>query len=309
MSTKTGSYTVALLFLMVLVFAVGGMTSERGGFSLRFARDNNGFDARQIANYSLDPLTNNICTTRFPQFKEFHSCLLSENSEPEILIVGDSHGNQYYQSIKKAYPSHVVMNISEYMCLPFVSDSILKENPVNCMDKIEIAKTFIKKSPSIKKVYVIGHWKLLLNIPRENLVVNLGGLDQENYDSFVRNGMKFIGDIYGSGKNIIFFGDNPDFDFDMRGCLSMRLRKFYEKSSKCEISLISMNNKNYLIDNAIEKILINFNKVKYFNPNNYLCNQEYCPIVVESIPLYMDRNHLNHYGAYIVVEGLRRSDW
>lgn len=299
---KSSAGTSFLLIIsLIFLFMVGAITSLDGGFNFRFP----GIKKNFIKNYTVDPRVNKNCTQRFPQFSEFHSCLLSENSDPDILIIGDSHGNQYYQSIKEAFKNQVVMNISEYVCLPFVSSSIIKQSPIDCTDKIEIVKTFVNNTPTLKKIYLIGYWQILTDIGSQSSSVSLDDVAMKKYFSFISNGIDFMRGISFTGAAITIFADNPNFDFDINLCTQIRFTKFLESSPKCSTSLESIKLKQRWSHDALQKILTSFPHVKYFDPNQYLCDTQNCSITIDSNPIYMDRNHLNYHGTDRVVRHLK----
>ncbi|MBX9837523.1 MAG: acyltransferase [Silvanigrellaceae bacterium] len=93
--------TITLVTIMVIVGYIGNYSFQHNGLIFRNALKKTEVINPLINDYPHKPFHNQICSNIFPQFEQFNACLISKNKNPDVLIVGDSHSNQYYQSLAK----------------------------------------------------------------------------------------------------------------------------------------------------------------------------------------------------------------
>lgn len=169
------------------------------------------------------PYRNEACDSLHPELKVLFFCLISKKSSPEVLILGDSHSNQYYKSFSRKLPDMSVMNLWTQRCLPFSSATYMSSN--DCEPKIAAALKFATETSSIKTIYLAGYWSSLASggfaVENENYRLPRP-LTDKDANTFVDAGKKFLSEIVKSGKEIIFINDAPDLNFNIRSCFDSR---------------------------------------------------------------------------------------
>lgn len=74
---------------------------------------------------------------------------------------------------------------------------------------------------------------------------------------------------------------------------------------KCSVSKnkVDLDQKNYR--NLVEGVLVEFPKVKLWNPSDYLCHEGECPAMMDGHFLYHeDRHHLTTYASWYLGKSL-----
>lgn len=294
--------TALLIFLLALIGCVGVNTYLRGGLEFRWPENIKSLLKSANLNYTIAPNLNTNCTDKFSQFKEFHSCLISDDRLPQILILGDSHGQQYYYSLKNSYPTISVMNLSEYGCLPFVDDTTLNSSIVGCKDKIPMVSGFINETNSIKVIIFAGRWTSLANVEWQ------GTKDdqvEKNIESFFINANDFIKTIKRNDVELHLLLDNPLIPFDFNSCLRLKNGDINIINNLCSFP-DNWPHKNYeLIDKGFVKLQNENPNIKFHRSSAALCPNQVCLTQINGSRLYFDNNHLTLKGADMVIEFLK----
>ncbi|RYE52709.1 MAG: acyltransferase [Sphingobacteriales bacterium] len=93
---REGPVLRALVYAALTITVFSFMIFKIGSPEFRLKKHNE--LAREFGEYPHKPFHNESCNKRFPQFKDFSSCLLSKDRDPDLIIIGDSHSQQYYKN-------------------------------------------------------------------------------------------------------------------------------------------------------------------------------------------------------------------
>jgi peptidoglycan/LPS O-acetylase OafA/YrhL len=261
------------------------------------------------------PLKNKNCKTIYPDHYNQWSCLLSKPRPAEVILIGDSHAHQYFRAFGDVLSDRSVLNISSPGCLPFVAAAWHSRRCKN--DTSRISK-FIRESKSIKTVYLTGYFSVLAagafkhgNIEGKRVAAQLtAGANA----SFQKSASSILQNLLGSGKKVIIIGDIPDMIFRPVSCvrtssaLLNRLR--FSGGAKqlgpdsCYIDKKKFEQRNKPYDDALQGILVNFPKVRFFDPRPVICDQLRCWAIRDGVPLYWNSDHLTYVGTIGVVKKL-----
>lgn len=300
------SKVAILVFLMMVVGYVGYNTYSREGLGFRKAVLKTS-TMQELTSYPHYPLHTINCDNLYPEFKNFSACLLSKNTPPQILILGDSHSNHYYKSFANKLTNKTVMNLGQWSCLPFSSASHFKRN--DCEARFLTASQFISKTPSISTVYLAGYWNYLIS----------GGfaVDNDNYRiprpltegeaaSFISNGNRLIATIVKSGKEVILIKDIPDLDFNIKSCYELRPLVLTAKKTRevCTISRSEYETRTKTYSETLAKIIANHPALKVFDPLHILCDSNQCQTSISGSPIYYNSDHLTLRGADFIVNDI-----
>jgi hypothetical protein len=295
---------ITLVTIMVIVGYIGNYSFQHNGLIFRNALKKTEVINPLINDYPHKPFHNQICSNIFPQFEQFNACLISKNKNPDVLIVGDSHSNQYYQSLAKKLPNHTVMNISHWRCLPFSSKPLQQSN--NCINNQNTLIDFILANDSIKTIIVTGFWSYLASGDFKysgNFRTPID-LKQEEAISFQKNGNYFFSKISNINKDIIFIYDIPDLDFDIKSCFISRPFVFSKETIKstCALNKNEYEKRYAVYNKLIQSILNDYPKINIYNPKNLLCDDINCWAIHNGQPLYYNGDHLTLFGTDFVID-------
>ncbi|MGY2185517.1 O-acetyltransferase OatA [compost metagenome] len=297
----------ALTALMVLCGTTGYITYKADGFESRSSLSKTAGFVELTKEYPHMPYRNEACDSSHPELKQLFFCLISKKTPPEVLILGDSHSNQYYKSLSRKLPDISVMNLGTQRCLPFSSATYMYTN--NCEPKIEAALKFATETPSIKTIYLAGYWSSLASggfaVENENYR-QPRALTEKDASTFIKAGDKFLSTLAKSGKQIILINDAPDLDFNIRTCFDSRPLVLEKKKPReiCGIDRNDYNARYKVYADLLAKITTNTPTVKTYSPLDLLCGSEICKATINSKPLYYNSDHLTIFGADLVVDDL-----
>lgn len=307
-NTHSGIKAITLVLLMMGVGLSGFYVQVHHGFSARFN------DRAQLLSLNNPPSRYQStwlpCSKLLPQFQSMQfdgNCLLSKNKMPEILILGDSHAGQYSLALSGQFKDKSVLAIVQTSCFPFSSDFFLKGE---CRRKYEEVLAFIDANTSIKTIYVMGHWGSLMSGGFAEKGVNwrrAKPVSQEGRTSFLNNGRKFFATALKYHRKLVFFKDIPDLDFNINKCFVMRplLLPYSEsKMNSCFLELAHYKKRTRQYDEVLHQLLLEFPKVSIYDPKAFLCDKQYCKVHDSKQPYYVNGDHLNRYGADLVINDM-----
>jgi len=262
---------------------------------------------KALINYPQEPMTNEICVKKYPQFSKFNACLLSKGEAPEILILGDSHSQHYYKSTASFLKDKSVMNLAAWSCLPFSSEKHTSMD--SCNDKINSAIKFITETNSIETVILSGYWSYLSSGSFEISNRNYrqpGALIESQSASFIEAGTKVLDAITKSGKRVIFMKDIPDLDFNIQACFDMKPYKTNQIRMDCHMPYSNYQTRYKEYDALLTNLLKKYPSIEIYNPTELFCTNanNICRAKINDEPLYFNSDHLTLRGSDLVVKDL-----
>jgi len=296
---KVFIYGVIVSIFFVLIGLLGHINK---GFSERVP-----VQITALINYPHEPFTNVMCVKKYPQFSKFNACLLSKDETPEILILGDSHSQQYYKSTALFLSNKSVMNLAAWKCLPFSAEKHTSVD--NCNDRINSAIKFITETNSIETVILSGYWSYLSSGSFEIQNQNYrqpGALIETQRDSFIEAGTKVLDAITKSGKRVIFMKDIPDLDFNIQTCFDMKPYKTNQVRMDCHMSYSNYKTRYKEYDALLTNLLKKYPSIEIYDPIALFCSNanNICRAKNNDEPLYFNSDHLTLSGSDLVVKDL-----
>ena len=288
-----------------------------------YVKKNHGLEFRikQIMTPSLaliaDPLPalkkKYSCSDTIPLLKKFQFnglCISSRKTQPEIMFLGDSHTWHLQNAVWKQFAAKSVLMVVEVSCLPFAGDSLLQGE---CREKYDAVVSFLESNKSIKKIYLSGYWAYLMSGGFESdpgTRVNwrrTKPLSEDGTKSFIKNGRMFLTKMLNTKKEIIFFKDIPDLDFNVSTCFEVRpIRLPFRPPNhkKCSMDYDYYKQRVTAYDKVIDELLKGFPQIKVYNPRPLFCKEGRCTARDDTLPYYFNGDHLNQYGANIVIKDM-----
>jgi len=306
---KNGKYKTILLVVLMFIVGYGGYNVYgRDGLEFRFKKQK---AVLEIIAHPRHPVKSFDCSKWIPEFRniEFNKggCVLSKDSAPTVMFVGDSHMGQYRESVWNNFSSESVLMIVEHGCLPFSSNHFMRGD---CKEKYNAIINFLDSNTSIKTIYLSGYWSYLMtggSSKEGTRWRNSLPVYSEVVKAFKEHGIHFISKVIKKQKEIVFLKDIPDLDFDIESCFDVRpLRLSSRKNIGEECSLDFSNYRERVkdYDKVINEILVSFPQVRVYDPLPLFCRNGKCFASNGSLPYYENGDHLNHYGAEMVIKDM-----
>lgn len=223
------------------------------------------------------------------------------------MFVGDSHICHYQNALWKQFPSESVLMLASTSCLPFASHYFLKGE---CKNKYDEVLSYLKTNKSIKTVVLGGFWAYLMTggfERQETKWRTAKAVDKEGTASFLENGRNFLTQVLKSNKEIVFINDLPNLNFNIDSCFKTRpLQLPYKVVNKeCSMDVNGYEQRESSYNNVVKQLLAEFPQVKIYDPKPLFCNHEKCVARDEVFPYYFNGDHLNYYGANMLIKDLR----
>jgi len=289
--------TIVLTVLMIFI-----------GFAGYVGYANNGFISRNsIKNYQQQIDNADILkTTR----ESDGSCdnfglgvgilCLANSTQPEILIVGDSHATSLNSAayLKKSNLKTLLISIPD--CLPFEQYSRSSDKCANVAIQAKIAVSQIK---SIKTVFIQAF------APEKfSDLYKIGNKNQSNIqnpeDMFIAGYKDLIQAFIVEGKNVVFVLDNPKLKHDPKRCFA---RPFRASPDSCKIDKKDILSKQNLYRGQVKKLQEDVASLKIFDSLQVFCDADFCYGKDKNNLFYYDKHHLNIEGSQKLLDGLIKS--
>lgn len=299
---------IASAFSLMVVAGMGGAIYLMAGLPSRIQLEP--ASATELFEPYPHKLENDNCRKRYPDLKDSWSCLLSGPADPDVLLIGDSHAHQYYISLSKALPDHVVMNYSQPSCFPF--SAAVFTNP-GCEKKLAELFDFVEKHQSIKTVVLTGYFSYLEG------GFKFGGVEgqrvandvpsPQNRANFMKAADVVLSKFSQMNKRIFVLRDIPDMVFSPRSCVAYKstlmraLRGMGETRSieHCGVDIVELQTRNKPYDDDLSTILIKHPRVLVLDPKHVLCGKGFCNAATEQGFLYWNSDHLTVAGSDLVL--------
>lgn len=268
--------TIPMLILMVVI-----------GLSALYAFIQNGIESRENIkinsevsaqmNGALWQYTNNdICKSRFafPEASKmpWWFCMLTKNSDPDILLLGNSFANHLYPAFagnNKLQDLNVLsIGITDVVAGMWGSKDDIIKHEFDFIDGI------IKNTPSIK--YVV-----------------ISGIDLHPSQGYINDLSKRISTIESAGKKVVIFVPHVKLSNNIKACFARPLKK---PEDSCITDLTEVTK----VRNDFKPLQMQIGKyhpeVRFYDPNKVMCDDTQCKLIIDGMPVY--RDEYKHFTVY-----------
>ena len=260
------------------------------------------------------PQQDGSCENHFAELNDFWACVVNNPVDADIILIGDSHANQYYLSFKELADTKTILNLSEPGCLPFNSfDS------ESCHKKQQRTLNFLSQQKDGTNVVLTGYFSFLSAAGFRN--GNLEGhrvardLSPETKARFIENGRWFLDELSKHDLNVYLLTDIPDLVerpaacLDVDGYLIDNLRvpngqNLIQQGSDCIIDVADFNSRSAQFKLTLDQMLSDYPDIQVFEASNELCDINACYAVKDGVPLYWNSDHLTVTGGNMVIQAL-----
>jgi peptidoglycan/LPS O-acetylase OafA/YrhL len=301
-----GTAVAGLLATLASVVVVAGSVAwSREGLPERRT-------ARQLALAEFvksphEPFRDDTCYTLLGSFDvDPDGCRSSSTAAPAVVLLGDSHAHQYYNSLAKQLAGTPVLHLGRWSCLPFSSR---KHQSERCQKSIALSRDYVISQRSVSTVVMAGYWAYLM----------AGGFGDNNADYrvaarfdpaeaqvFLRTGNEVIAALLNAGKRVVLILDTPNLNFNIQRCVFDPVIPLGRPRTPppCALDRRDLEARNAPYDTVMTQLAAGHPGLKVFDPRSVLCDNSACSAVRDGRSLYFDSDHLSSRGADLVIERL-----
>jgi len=234
-------------------------------------------------------------------------CRSSLPKPPSVVILGDSHANQYFNSFAEQMDGTAVLHIGRWSCLPFSSKSHQSEQ---CQRSIALAQKYVLEQSSVSTVVLAGYWAYLMAgrfaADSNGDYRAPGPLAPAETAVFERTAHEVLTALLASGKRVVLLLDVPNLNFNIQHCVFDPAAADGEPSVPpgCDFDRRAFEARNAPYDQVMAGIVAAHPGIRVFDPRSVLCDDAVCHAMRAGHPLYFDSDHLSRRGTDLVVARL-----
>jgi peptidoglycan/LPS O-acetylase OafA/YrhL len=248
-------------------------------------------------------------------------CALNDKNNEALSVVlwGDSHAAALVPgllNLGKQKPGINAGFIGMQGCPPLKGVMLASSKDRmydNCTRFNDLVLRELSASEQVKVVILAGYWSLYANGIRKDSDPNTGDiylcqagdcdiLDTKNNPELMKKGINnMLNVLLPQDKNVILIGPIPDLDINGASTIArMQLLEIRREVRLSREAVESHMGFAISVMNAIERE----KGVKSLFPHTVLCDNDYCNVMHDKMPLYVDRHHLSPVGASFVMQRL-----
>lgn len=190
-------------------------------------------------------------------------CLSEKIGEEGYLVLGDSHGRDFYHALKKAYPDVNFAMLHQSSCVPtqYYADTY-------CFDILDdIINGFVKSSPKVRGIYISSKYKHIEGV--QSLLLDLADKKYGALPIYLVNATPRL------KKTVVGLAIEQD-----------KVTDVYKLDNRENIDVIRIN-----------KMLSGAKNVEVIDKYSAFCDKNNnCRLVKDKLPLFWDKGHLTQKG-------------
>lgn len=214
---------------------------------------------------------------------------------PEVVIVGDSHGEHLYPGLSDFLHDQNVGYYS-FRCLPFFGVS----GHPSCAGMAD-ALEWILQNRSVKVVILAASWPGKI-AEKSGLLIKNNGLNFTGQEMLGYGLHQTVERLVSNNKRVIVVGDTPNFSYGPKKCVIRPLH--YENSIACSQLKEAYVNENIDTWRTIDNNTSAIDGSYFFNLEKVVCESNVCSMNRNSMLLYRDNDHLSLEGSRIAGSAL-----
>ena len=286
--------------LMILIVAASAYISHRDGLPGRHIQEKYG-SLLPDSNHEqfFTHIAANFAECAYPKIREAVESHLgvkrcaqtSKNKEPEVLIIGDSHGEHLFIGLAQTLGKFNVAYYS-FRCLPFFG----VYGHEQCMPMDQLLH-LTRDSSQVKVVVLAASWPG--KIRRESGLYLESAPELTHLNLFSEGLDTTLKELVGAGKKVMVIGDSPSFPFNPIECIMPRPFSV-DKIPRCKIDLKLYLKQHQQSWSVIERVITKHKHTAFFNPESLFCNGVECSMRRNDKLLFRDNDHLSIDGSVFV---------
>lgn len=222
----------------------------------------------------------------------------STGDDFDFFFAGDSYGLQYAQTLEDFGES--IAGLFDHGCLiiPGYSRFLANQEDLSCSE--EYAKLQSRLLGNEKPLLIANSWDAY-----QHLLVRKGGkknlkLSKEEYYELLSMELGLLFQENGIDRQYFILGVPQRTGIDAFECLSRTQLLGHRLLNKCDVT---QKRERMAINDHLSEISHLYENVTFIDPNDFLCTDEECLLVINREPIHTDKSHLSIYATPLVVEG------
>jgi hypothetical protein len=225
-----------------------------------------------------------------------------------MAIFGDSHANHYTPAMAVLAQDMGLSGrqVTVGGCLALLGyDEIISPfaHESHCRALREAMVRFVEQNPRLRFVVLAHRWSIYTGIQVERLspfyLLGRKGDERSQERSFevMRESLEETVEFFErKGIAVLLLGEVPPLSTDPIQCLAKAVRDGKPREL-CGRSLDEVRHRLDPINALLRALARRHRNTKFFDPLDVMCDQKWCPAVVEGVFMYRDDNHLNRFGS------------
>ena len=263
----------------------------------------------EFAHSPHEPFRDGMCAELLRAYDAIDpdGCRSSLPKPPSVVLLGDSHANQYYNSLAEQLDGTAVLHIGRWSCLPFSSKTHQTEQ---CQRSIALAQKYVLEQPSVSTIVLAGYWAYLMAgrfaADSNGDYRAPGTLAPAETAVFERTAHDVLMALLASGKRVVLLLDVPNLNFNIQHCVFDPAAADGEPSVPpgCGFDRRAFEARSAPYDQVMAGIVAAHPGLRVFHPSSVLCDDSVCHAMRDGHPLYFDSDHLSRRGTDLVVARL-----
>lgn len=294
--------------VMTLLLIAGAVVTINDGLPHRYKENNANFLGKN------DPVWMKWepCLTSMKEGKVLNSrrCDIgSDESPPQFLLWGDSHARALAPAIDLSATQAGIAGkiIIANRCPPLSGIDRKGVTSGFCLKKIEGDLQYIKEHPELKTIILASRWAISADGTRykteEGADVTLVDLDQHkkgnNAFLFDLGLHRTVSKLIEMDRKVVIVNGVPEIGYDVPTSFSIASRTGRDVNQIIAPTFQEYLDRNRFVLDTINALLAD-GSITNVDPAKALCDENWCYVVVDGTPLYVDDDHLSPFGAHYI---------
>lgn len=239
------------------------------------------------------------------------------SAERKVALIGDSHAQMYDEALRSHYfqQGRQLVTFFRAGCRPFWDlDQHSPGYPAQqCPVQVNAAIDRAIRAADIDTVVLIAQFQQLRDLvhPRSQSpadVQSKPGSDVDRNLALLELAMRqTLERLFAAGKRVIVFANTPELDFPPTRCQQRPLRLVQPAMEPCEMPRKDVDSRGAAHRAMLARVAADFPQMELFDPRAVLCDERACRGRVDGRLIYANIDHLNEFGAEVVVRAFGAS--
>jgi peptidoglycan/LPS O-acetylase OafA/YrhL len=235
-------------------------------------------------------------------------------AERKVALIGDSHAQMYDEALRSYYFQRGRQLVTTFRagCRPFwnLDQHSPGYPPQGCPTQVNAALERIVADPAIETVIIVAQFQRLRDLIHPEAARLPEPLRSRPSSDEARNlallelAMRQTLDmLFAAGKQVIVFTNTPELDFPPTKCQQRPLRLHQPAMEPCEMPRAEIDRLAAGHRQLLARVQADYPAMATFDPQAILCGESACRARVEGRLVYANIDHLNEFGAEVVIRG------
>lgn len=240
------------------------------------------------------------------------------SADRKVALIGDSHAQMYDEALRSHYFQQGRQLVTHFRagCRPFWDlDQHSPGYPAQqCPMQVNTAIDRAVQSRETDTVILIAQFQQLRDLVHPQMsqlpaaLQTAPGADAARNLALVEMAMRQTLDrLFAAGKRVIVFTNTPELDFPPTQCQQRPLRLVRPAMEPCEMPRHVVDRLGAAHRAMLDRVAADYPQLVLFYPRDVLCDGRACPGRVGGRLIYANIDHLNEFGAEVVVRAFALS--